>query len=65
MNNPDHIVLANRFRDLNLDQRLLLANAWDAASARIFLEERYRGHDRSRKRLPACGCRSRVRSRPC
>jgi 2-methylisocitrate lyase-like PEP mutase family enzyme len=38
MNKPDHIVLANRFQDLNFDQRLLLPNVWDAASARIFEE---------------------------
>lgn len=29
---------AARFRDLNKAERLLLANAWDAASARIFEE---------------------------
>ncbi len=32
----EHAVRAARFRDLNLAGRLLLPNAWDAASARIF-----------------------------
>lgn len=36
MNMNDHASLATRFRDLNLSGRLLLPNAWDAASARIF-----------------------------
>src|SRR5688572_6155096 len=36
MTRPDPAALAARFRDLNLAGRLLLPNAWDAASARIF-----------------------------
>ena len=36
MTQTDHAALAARFRDLNLAGRLLLPNAWDAASARIF-----------------------------
>jgi 2-methylisocitrate lyase-like PEP mutase family enzyme len=32
----DHAARAARFRDLNLAGRLLLPNAWDAASARVF-----------------------------
>ena len=36
MTQTDHAARAARFRDLNLAGRLLLPNAWDAASARIF-----------------------------
>ena len=36
MTRTDHAARAARFRDLNLAGRLLLPNAWDAASARIF-----------------------------
>lgn len=36
MTQIDHAARAARFRDLNLAGRLLLPNAWDAASARIF-----------------------------
>jgi len=36
MNRPDQNALALRFRDLNRKGGLLLPNAWDAASARIF-----------------------------
>lgn len=36
MTQKEHAVRAARFRDLNLAGRLLLPNAWDAASARIF-----------------------------
>jgi 2-methylisocitrate lyase-like PEP mutase family enzyme len=36
MNQTDQGSLATRFRELNLGGRLLLPNAWDAASARIF-----------------------------
>lgn len=38
MNRRDHRGTAAGFRDLNLAGRLLLPNAWDAASARIFEE---------------------------
>ena len=36
MTHTDHVARAARFRDLNLAGRLLLPNAWDAASARVF-----------------------------
>ena len=36
MTTLDHITRAAGFRGLNLDGRLLLPNAWDAASARVF-----------------------------
>lgn len=36
MTHHDHAARAARFRDLNLAGRLLLPNAWDAASARVF-----------------------------
>lgn len=36
MTQKEHAASAARFRDLNLAGRLLLPNAWDAASARIF-----------------------------
>ena len=36
MTQKEHAVRAAHFRDLNLAGRLLLPNAWDAASARIF-----------------------------
>ena len=36
MERSNHTLLANRFRELNRAGRLLLPNAWDAASARIF-----------------------------
>jgi 2-methylisocitrate lyase-like PEP mutase family enzyme len=36
MTQTDHAARAARFRDLNLAGRLLLPNAWDAASARVF-----------------------------
>jgi 2-methylisocitrate lyase-like PEP mutase family enzyme len=36
MTQTEHAARAARFRDLNLAGRLLLPNAWDAASARIF-----------------------------
>ena len=36
MTQKEHAARAASFRDLNLAGRLLLPNAWDAASARIF-----------------------------
>lgn len=36
MAQSDHVARAERFRDLNRAGRLLLPNAWDAASARVF-----------------------------